>query len=214
VPTPSDQSTPKEGKEISGGGLRADQRGGAARQSTRAGAAPQAWRPQSRAARTAHTRKMFVAVFVALVVSGLILFAFSRVAERAPSKVKIGSRVFDLGFVEQRVANIDKGGPLYFNDLVNDDGRPLPIVVNLIHHGNDPAKDEWVILNPIPVGSDIRCAVRWQASKSFLDPCTNDAYAPNGEGPHGKSLTRYTTRFLGKKNDRLVADLNKLYVAP
>jgi hypothetical protein len=169
---------------------------------------PVAWRPQSRASRTGHTKKMFVAVAIALFVAGWVLVAFSRIANRSPQKVQLGSRVFDLGNATSRAKSIARSGPLFFNDLV-DDKRALPVAINVI--GDPIENDSWFVLNPIPIGSDITCAVRWDSNKSFTDPCTGEIYAPNGQTKDGKKLQRFFVQVNDK--GRLVANLNKPFVS-
>ena len=165
------------------------------------GPAPSApWRPPSRASRSAHNRRLFVAIAVALVVGTGTLFLFARYASRKPENINLGGRTFVIRESARR-AEQAKLGPLFFNDLVRDN-RPLPLVLSFL------GGTEWAALNAVPPGAAERCAVTWdQARKVFVDPCTNAIFAPDGVADSGGSLTRYSATVNAK--DQLEIDLNK-----
>ena len=143
-----------------------------------------AWRPQPRQRRIGHTKQMFLAVAIALFVGGWVLFAFSRIANTSPDKIKLGSRVFSLGSARARASTIARTGPLFFNDLVQG-GRTLPIVV--MYLGVNPGAkgvvdaNDFAALNAIPPGATPACPVVWNpAPDLFRQPCSKLLYLPDG----------------------------------
>ena len=165
------------------------------------GPAPSApWRPPSRASRSAHNRRLFIAIALALVVGTGTLFLFARYASRKPENINLGGRTFVIREAARR-AEQAKLGPLFFNDLVRDN-RPLPLVLSFL------GGTEWAALNAVPAGAAERCAVTWdQDRKVFVEPCTNAIFAPDGVADSGASLTRYSATVNAK--DQLEIDLNK-----
>ena len=163
-----------------------------------------AWRPPSRASRSAHNRRLFLAIALALAVGTGVLVVFARYASRKPENINLGGRTFIVRDATRR-AEQAKLGPLFFNDLVRDN-RPLPLILSSLGGTN------WAALNAIPPGSAERCAVTWdQDRKVFVDACTKGIYAPDGLADTGGSLTRYRADVNAK--DQLVIDLNTPYVA-
>jgi hypothetical protein len=146
---------------------------------------------------------MFVAVAVALTLGAVLVGLFARVASRAPERVNLGSRVFDLGKAEARVEQATEG-PLVFNDLIRD-SRPVALAVGYL------GDDRWIALNLITDPSQPRCAARWDRSKRrYENPCNGVIYAPDGtpaDPSTSKPLQRYAVEVTEK--DRLVVDLNR-----
>ena len=160
------------------------------------------WRPPSRASRSAHNRRLFVAIAIALAVGTGSLFLFARYASRNPEDINLGGRTFIIRDATRR-AEQAKLGPLFFNDLVRDN-RPLPLILSSLD-GTD-----WAALNAVPPGAEERCAVTWdQDRKVFVDPCTKGVYAPDGVADDGTSLIRYTA--VVNTKDQLEIDLNTPY---
>ncbi len=172
------------------------------KQSPRVGEQP--WRPQPRAQRVGHTRKMFLAVGVGLLAAFGVLYLFSNIERGGGGDRPRGSgRLFDMGRAEQWRKTIQKNGPIFFNDLVKEDDRSLPIAINLV------GEKDWVILNALPPGSDPKCVVAWDRGQVFIDPCTKDAYSPTGKGLDGKQLERFASNV--DKKGRLIANFNQPY---
>ncbi len=150
---------------------------------------------------------MIVAVAVALGVSAIVLVLFSGVASKRPDKVNLGNRLFVMRQLAKRTAQaVD--GPLFFNDLVRDE-RPLPLAVILL---GSEGKDDWAAMNALPPGQPSTCAVGWDAArKVFVNPCTDDVYAPDGTRDDGGApLARYSAT-ADRDTDRLIVDLNVSY---
>ena len=163
------------------------------------------WRPPSRASRSAHNRRLFAAIALAIVVGAGVLVIFARYASRKPENINLGGRTFVIRNATRR-AEQAKLGPLFFNDLVRD-SRPLPLVLSSL------GGIDWAALNAIPPGSGERCAVTWdQGRRVFVDPCTKGIYAPDGQADDGRSLIRYRAAVNAK--DQLEIDLNQTYAGP
>ena len=163
------------------------------------------WRPPSRASRSAHNRRLFAAIALAIAVGAGVLVIFARYASRKPENINLGGRTFVIRNAT-RQAEQAKLGPLFFNDLVRDN-RPLPLVLSSLG-GTD-----WAALNAIPPGSGERCAVTWDQGRNvFVDPCTKGIYAPDGLADDGRSLIRY--RAVVNTKDQLEIDLNRTYSGP
>lgn len=147
---------------------------------------------------------MIVAVAVALGVSAIVLVLFSSVASKRPDKVNLGNRLFVIRQLGKRTAQaVD--GPLFFNDLVRDE-RPLPLAVILL------GEDNWAAMNALPPGQPAKCSVGFDPGrKVFVNPCTDDVYAPDGTRDDGGApLTRYSAT-ADPDTDRLIVDLNVAY---
>jgi hypothetical protein len=156
------------------------------------------WRPPTRASRSAHSRRLFIAIALALLIGTGVLVIFARYASRRPQDINLGGRTFIIRDATRR-AEQAKQGPLFFNDLVRDN-RPLPLILSSL------GEKQWAALNAVPPGAPERCAVTWdQDRKVFLDPCSKHIYAPDGIGDGG-ALTRYEATVNAK--DQLVIDLN------
>jgi hypothetical protein len=147
---------------------------------------------------------MIVAVAIALAVSAIVLLVFSNVASKRPDKVNLGNRLFVMRQLAKRTAQAEDG-PLFFNDLVRDQ-RPLPLAVILL------GEDNWAAMNALPPGQPAKCVVGWDAArKVFVNPCTDDVYAPDGTRDDGGApLSRYSATADGD-SDRLIVDLNVSY---
>lgn len=182
---------------------------------------PAGWRPQPRQRQSGRIKQRAAAVVIALFVGGWVLFAFSKFASTSPEKVKLGSRVFDLGSARLRASTVARTGPLFFNDLVQG-GRALPVVVLYLgmNPGDKGAVDpkNFVALNAIPPGSTPACAVMWvKAKERLVEPCTKTEYLPDGTlaesqtaaSVAAKDMERFDV-YLGKKG-RLVVDLNRRF---
>jgi hypothetical protein len=148
--------------------------------------------------------KMIGSVVFALAIAAVLLIAFSRVAAKRPGKVNLGSRQFVIRELEQRKQDAVTG-PLFFNDLVQDE-RSLPLA--LVYLG----KDQWAALNALAPGQPEKCVVEWDLDrKVFRDLCSNIDYAPDGKRDDGgPPLIRYAAN-ADKDADRLVVDLNVAY---
>jgi hypothetical protein len=177
------------------------------------------WRPQPRQRQGGLIKQRILAVVVALFVGGWVLFAFSRFASNSPDKVRLGSRVFDLGSARGRASTISQTGPLFFNDLVQG-GRSLPIVIHYV--GMNPGAKgvvdpkNFIALNAIPPVATPACPVDWiKAKDRLVQPCSKLEYLPDGTLATSQSvplgaaidMERFEV-FLGKKG-RLVVDLNR-----
>ncbi len=176
------------------------------------------WRPQPRQRQGGLVKQRIFAVAIALFLGGWVLFTFSQFASNSPDRVRLGSRVFDLGSARGRASTISRTGPLFFNDLVQG-GRSLPIVV--LYVGMNPGSKgvveakNFVALNAIPPVSTPACPVDWITAKDRLvQPCSKLEYLPDGTlattqtAPLGAAIDMERFQvFLGKKG-RLVVDLN------
>jgi hypothetical protein len=177
------------------------------------------WRPQPRQRQGGLIKQRILAVLVALFVGGWVLVAFSRFASNSPDKVRLGSRVFDLGSARGRASTIARTGPLFFNDLIQG-GRSLPVVV--LYVGLNPGAKgvvdpkNFIALNAIPPVATPACPVDWiKAKDRLVQPCTKLEYLPDGTLATNQTvplagaidMERFEV-FLGKKG-RLVVDLNR-----
>jgi hypothetical protein len=141
---------------------------------------------------------MFVAVAIALLIGGGVLWLFARVGSRNGESLNLGSRQFTLNGADKH-AKRAAVAPLFFNDLVRDN-RPLPLVLSFL------GENKWTAMNAIPVGAPTKCIVQWDGSRRVLvDPCTKTTYAPDGLSDSGARLTRYSA-VVNSKN-QLVVDL-------
>jgi hypothetical protein len=179
------------------------------RKSPTIGAADGSWRPPARESREVHTKRLIRAVTVSLVISGLALWGFARVAKNSPNAVKLGDTEFEVGSATKFAGSIDKDGPLFFPDLVVDDEAQRPLVLTHI-----TGKD-FAALNAQPPGStDEKCVVAYvRAEKVLKDPCTQTVYALDGLSVSGDPSQPKLTRYLSEVNARgaLTINLNEKY---
>ncbi len=167
------------------------------------------WRPPARESREVHTKRLIRAVTLALVISGLALWGFARLAENSPNKIKLGDTEFEVGSAVKFAKSIDSNGPLFFPDLVVDDDVQRPLVLTHIS-GKD-----FAALNAQPPGStDEKCVVAYDRAKKVLnDPCTQTTYALDGLSIGGDLSEPKLTRYLSEVNARgaLTINLNEKY---
>ena len=147
---------------------------------------------------------MFAAVAVALVVSGLCLVVFARYASKHASEVRLGDSTFTVGRSSSLAKKVDQDGPLFFNDLVREDGLARPLVLAHIE-GTD-----WAALNALAPGAKAQCVVRVDnEARTLTDPCSDVVYDFEGIAGGGQKLERFTTAVNPK--GMLSVDLNKPY---
>jgi hypothetical protein len=146
---------------------------------------------------------------VSLVISGLALWGFARVARNSPNAIKLGDTEFEVGSATKFAESIDKDGPLFFPDLVVDDDVQRPLVLTHIK-GKD-----FAALNAQPPGStDEQCVVAYDRSTKLLkDPCTKTIYALDGLSVSGSLSEPKLTRYVSEVNTRgaLTINLNEKY---
>lgn len=143
---------------------------------------------------------MFVAVAIALMIGTILLIVVNAAVTRHPEKARLGSHVFTLSEATKRAEQAALG-PLFFNDLVTEDNRDLPLVLAYLGDG------EWAALDALAPGARPECAVQWNPTdKVLVDPCTKTVYAPDGRSDDGKTLTRFVAK-LDEERDRLTVDL-------
>jgi hypothetical protein len=119
----------------------------------------------------------FIAL-LGLAVWGVAAWASHSAGQGSKVQVNLGEDTFNMGPAKQRSEEVAARGPLLFPGLVSPDKGY--IVVN--HAGTDELAG-WVAFAAVPPGSQIACAVQWQAGpQEFKDPCTGTAYPADGTG--------------------------------
>ena len=111
---------------------------------------------------------------------GVAVYVTDRQREDAPGfEAPIGDEAFEVGDYERLLARIQRdGAPLLFPDLLV--GGDLDIYVN--HVGPGP-QEGWLAFAARRPGSDRSCTLRWERDATrFVDPCTGQAYGPDGAG--------------------------------
>lgn len=124
---------------------------------------------------------VFIAL-LALALWGVAAWVSRNAGEGSRLDVNLGDDYFDAGPAARRAEEIAERGPTLYPGLLGpDEGY---IFVN--HLGDDPGRG-WRAFAATPEGSPVACSVEWQPDRTaFVDPCTGDAYPPDGSG-----LTQY-----------------------
>jgi hypothetical protein len=168
-----------------------------------------AWRPPARESREVHTKRLIRAVTLSLVISGLALWGFARVAKNSPNAIKLGDTEFEVGSAAKFGASIDEKGPLFFPDLVVDDDVQRPLVLTHI-----TGKDFAALNAQPPDSTDEKCVVAYdRVEKVLKDPCTKTIYSLDGLSVSGSLSEPKLTRYLSEVNTRgaLTINLNEKY---
>jgi hypothetical protein len=130
------------------------------------------------------TRRQTIVVTAALsLLAAVLLLVFVlRLSSKPGAKVNLSTSTFKIPRAERFTKEIDKAGPLLFQDLLN---KSRDIYVQ--HIGAD-AKTGWSAFLAHPAAESRRCQVVWrQKSRDFRDPCTKQLYPAGGAGlPHYK----------------------------
>jgi hypothetical protein len=144
-----------------------------------------------------------------LVISGLALWGFARVAKNSPNAIKLGDSEFTVGSAKNFARSIDQKGPVFFPDLVVDDDAQRPMVLTHIKG------DNFAALNALPPGSkDETCVVAFdRVAKVLKDPCTKVVYALDGLSVSGNLTEPKLVRFVSEVTNggALTINLNELY---
>jgi hypothetical protein len=121
----------------------------------------------------------------------VVAFWVSRHADEVDTK--LGDRVFHISVAATANRIAQDGIPVAFNDPVQG-GRDI-----WVNHVGPDLTTNWYAFNIVPTGAAKRCAVVWDnPTKVFRDPCTNDAYAPDGYLPGGGgNLLHYAVNVKG-----------------
>jgi hypothetical protein len=119
----------------------------------------------------------FIAV-LGLALWGVSVWVSHHSGPNSKLQVNLGEDTFNLGPAKERADEVAARGPLLFPGLVAaNEGY---IVVN--HAGTDELSG-WAAFAAVKPGSDVTCAVQWQAqAQQFRDPCTAATYPYNGAG--------------------------------
>ena len=150
--------------------------------------------------RSTHGPALAMMVGLVLLIAFLSLWTLARTASRNPEKVRLGTRVFEVGRSKALGPTVDANGPLLFQDLVTGDRRDLDVFVQ--HLGGD----RWVTFQAFAADSERTCQLRWQqAKRRFTDPCRAGRTFP----ADGAGLTRYRTT-VDRETGKIVVDLNSV----
>lgn len=116
-----------------------------------------------------------VAVIVAAVAVGLVV----RFAARAPDRVNLGPRVFEVGRADRLAPRIADDGPLLFQDPLNR-GRDI-----YVHHTGPEDDEGWAAFEAYGPDAPHRteCVLVWdRPARRFRDRCADRSYPPDGAG--------------------------------
>ena len=130
---------------------------------------------------------------IAGVLGGILVFAVAAnlFGSRADTK-NSPAATFDVGPAESRARTIAKGGPILFQDLL-DNSRDIYVQ----HLGGD----DWRAFEAHAPGAPRRCFLEWRAgTREFVDGCDGRAYPADGTG-----LTSYPAQVDERKH--VVVDL-------
>jgi hypothetical protein len=143
-------------------------------------AEPEVVLPIERRDATTQVRAVIIAV-ASLVLAGVLGFmairSFSKHGGSVVKAADVGSTFsLDAAAVSAEIA---KDGPVLFPDA-GTGGQRRPIFV--YHQGAD-IKVGWRVYVALPPGAAAGCFLRWDAAAERLRaPCSNDTFAPTGEG--------------------------------
>lgn len=118
-----------------------------------------------------------VATVLALALSGALVWSVVRFASANPDKANLGDPVFTVGSAKRFARQIDKHGPILFQDPLSL-GRGRNLYVQ--HLGTDPDKGWSAIEARLP--DDKACEVTWLLDRSSFVDCRGNRHPPDGEG--------------------------------
>jgi hypothetical protein len=126
---------------------------------------------------TPKVRSALVASALLVLTAVLVVVLVLRLASSPDAKVQLGDPVFEVGQVRRLAPEIERRGPLLFQDLLN---RSRDIYVQ--HLGTD-VKTGWLAFEAHAPGQPRTCALRWvDARGQFEDPCTKAVFPADGAG--------------------------------
>jgi len=130
------------------------------------------------------TRRQAIVVTagLALLAAVLLLVFVLRLSTKPGAKVNLSTSTFKIPHADRFTDEIDKHGPLLFQDLLN---KSRDIFVQ--HTGADP-KTGWSAFLAHPETEARKCQVVWRRkTHDFRDPCSKQLYPADGAGlPHYK----------------------------
>ncbi|GAC1601187.1 MAG: hypothetical protein NVS3B21_28660 [Acidimicrobiales bacterium] len=148
-------------------------------------------RPRTRGRGIAFATSAGLAALLATLFVGFLV----KLASSGSVKNQLGESTFVAGRTRDYAPQVDRNGPLLFNDL-----RGGTRQVFLQHLGGD-RKLGWVAIQARVDGEAKRCVLQWhQDDHLFHDPCSPTTYPADGAG-----LVRYPVTV--RPSDRLDIDL-------
>jgi len=135
---------------------------------------------------------------IALVVAfGIGLVAIIVAQNSGNIEVRLGDDTFRSLNAQAMADEIDENGPILFGDVAGGSRD-----IWLQHDGTDPDSG-WSAFEARRPGTDRTCNVTWNAaSRRFDDPCTGEAYPPDGTGLEQIPVT--------VEDGELVIDINRV----
>jgi hypothetical protein len=128
------------------------------------------------------TRRQGIVVTAALALAAavLLLVFVLRLSAKPGAKTNLSTSTFKIPRADRFAKEIEKGGPLLFQDLLN---KSRDIFVQ--HLGAD-TKAGWSAFLAHPEAESRKCQLVWrQKSHDFRDPCGPQLYPADGAGlPH------------------------------
>lgn len=120
---------------------------------------------------------ILVTTTVGLGLSAALVWSVVNFASQNPDKANLGDPVFNVGSADRLSKEIDRRGPLLFQDPLSlGRGRNLYIQ----HLGDDPDKGWSAIEARLPDSE--ACAVTWVLDKDTFVDCRGKRHPPDGEG--------------------------------
>jgi hypothetical protein len=133
------------------------------------------------------------------VLAGVLIFLVVLALAGPRSAKQSQKATFRVGPAKRLAPEVDRNGPLLFQDLLN---RSRDIYVQ--HVGGA----DWRAFEAHAPGEARSCVLRWRATdRRFVDPCSPQTFPADGAG-----LTSYATRV--DKNGEVVVNLDQPNPAP